>query len=99
MQIRRVEHAGRVFRIPPLPVLESRHVEVDEHAEAQVHEVLLKLQEWLVREGWQSLIWSGGGCQGGRLGPSRRGPPGCVGKTTFLRPRSREEILTINILL
>src|SRR5258708_32286143 len=98
MQIRRVERGGRVFRIPSLPVLKSRQVEVDGHAEGQVHKLLLKLQEWLVRKVWESLNRSGEGCQGVRQGRYRGGSQGCVEKTSSRRHGHREQILAIDCL-
>ena len=43
VKLSRIERGGRGLRVGPVGLLERRHVEMDEHAEAQVNEILLQV--------------------------------------------------------
>ena len=58
-----MEELGRGGGVAPLAILEGGHVEVQEHAEAEVDEVLLELEEWgVAAEGGVGRL-GGEGCE------------------------------------
>lgn len=73
VEIGGIKGFDRSGRVTPFPVLESRHIKVDEHAKPKVDKSLLNVEEGLVRVVWRHGLALGEferrqGCARGKSG-------------------------------